>query len=142
MEGLLSLINATEYEGLTIKEWNIVQFSKLSRVLTNIAKEFKDKNVQWQGFSETLARAEGAGVADISGDVLQFLAPFIEQAPVILCVSCNVDAKKLESLTYTDGVVAIMLVLKANLEHLNRFFVKLVAPQVKTEETATMDSTK
>lgn len=140
MDGLLAILNATEYEGLVIKEWNIVQFSKLSRTLTQIAKEFKEKNVEWAGFSETLAKADGIGVADMSREVLEFISPFVEHAPTILAVSCNADGKRLEQLKYTDGVVALLLVLKANLEHLNRFFVTLVAPQEKT--AVTTDSTK
>jgi hypothetical protein len=134
--GLFSLLQATEFEGLVIKEWNIVQFAKLSRVLTAIAKEYKNQNVQWEGFSAILGKAESEGMAALSENFLEFLTPFVEHATTILTVSCNCDVKKLESLSYTSGVIALMLVLKTNLEHLNGFFGKIVA-DVK-EQTATM----
>ena len=137
MEGLMSLLAQTEYQGLVIKEWNIVQFSKLTRTLQAIAKEYKEKNIAWEGFSETLVKVDGSGIAGISSQMLEFLTPFVEHAPTILTVSCNTDEKKLSTLSYTDGIVVLMLVLKANLEHLNNFFVKIVAPA----EVATTVST-
>jgi hypothetical protein len=138
MDGLMSLLAQTEYQGLVIKEWNIVQFSKLTRVLQAIAKEYKEKNVAWEGFSEILVKADGAGIAGISNSMLEFLSPFVEHAPLILGISCNVDEKKLNTLSYTDGIIVLLLVLKANLEHLNNFFVKIVAPV--EEQPATMAS--
>jgi hypothetical protein len=75
-------------------------------------------------------------MAALSENFLEFLTPFVEHATTILTVSCNCDVKKLESLSYTSGVIALMLVLKTNLEHLNGFFGKIVA-DVK-EQTATM----
>jgi len=131
MDGLFSLLNATEYQGLVIKEWNIVQFSKLTRVLQVIAKEYKDKNIGWEGFSETLVKADGSGIAGVSTQMLEFLSPFVEQAPLLIKVSCNADDKKMETLSYTDGIIILVLILKSNLEHLNSFFGRIVAPSAE-----------
>jgi len=139
MDGLMSLLAQSEYQGLVIKEWNIVQFSKLTRVLQAIAKEYKEKNIAWEGFSEILGKADGNGIAGISTSMLEFLSPFVEQAPLIIGISCNADAKKVETLSYTDGIIVLVLLLKANLEHLNGFFVKLVAPSAA--EATTVAST-
>ena len=136
MDGLLSLVNSTEYAGLTIKEWNIVQFSKLSRVLAAVVKEYKERNIGWTNFSSILENSDG--MAGMSSDLLEFIGPFLEYAPAIITISCNVDQKRLEDVKYTDGTVLVFLILKANLEHLNSFFGKLVAGPVE----ATTDSTK
>jgi hypothetical protein len=135
MEGLLSLVNSTEYAGITVKEWNIIQFSKLSRVLSLVVKEYKDKNIAWEGFSNIIGNSDGGSFAGISTELLNFLSPFLEHAPAIITISCNIDHKKLETINYTDGVVLIFLILKTNLEHLNGFFGKLVAPAAAVETT-------
>jgi hypothetical protein len=115
-----------------------VQFAKLSRTLGQIAKEYSKSNVSWDGFSGVLAKAQSGEMLQLSQGMLDFLTPFIEQAPTILAISCKADAEKLESLSYTDGVIAVLLVLKANLEHLNRFFVTLVAPQSEAAATTVL----
>ncbi len=136
----MSLLNTTEYAGLTIKEWNIVQFSKLSAVLSDIAKEYKARNLSWETFSGVLSTASANGMLDLSSNVMDLLEPFTKHAPTILAISCGADGKKLDSLSFTDGIIATMLVMKANMEHLNRFFVKLVALSAPAEATTDLNS--
>lgn len=139
MDGTMSLINVTEYAGFQIKEWNIVQFSKLSSVLSEVAREYKAKNLSWDSFSTALSSTAENGMLDLSQSVLDVLEPFTKHAPVILGVSCNAKPDQLEKITWTDGLVLLLLVLKFNMEHLSRFFVNLVG---KTQsEPATTDLT-
>lgn len=135
MEGLMSLVESTDYAGFKVKEWNIVQFSKLSSALSEIAKEFKDRDLAWSQFSEIIGNASQSGMLDLSHSALDLVEPFIKRAPLLIGVSCNADAAMLEKMSYTDGLVLIMLIMKCNMEHLSRFFVKLGQP-VNTLETA------
>jgi hypothetical protein len=127
MEGLMSLVAATEFAGLKVKEWNIVQFSKLSSLLNDIVKEYKDQGIGFEQFSTLLQGASETGMMEISQSVLNMLSPFAKRAPQLICVSCNVEQSKLDDLSFTDGIVVVLLILKANMEHLNRFFVSLAA---------------
>jgi len=45
--------------------------------------------------------------------------------------------EKLEEIKFTDGVVLILLILKANMEHLTRFFVSLTGKTNSEPETTT-----
>lgn len=137
MDGLMSLINETTFNGFKIKEWNIVQFSKLSGTLNDIAKEYKARNIAFADFSSIFDGVSESGMMDLSQHVLDLIEPFTKRAPLLLGVSCGLDAKALEELPFTDGIVAIMLVMKANMEHLNRFFVKLAAPASIAAEATT-----
>lgn len=139
MDGLMSLISSTEYAGFTIKEWNIVQFSKLSAIVVEIAKEYKAKNLSWDDFSQSLSTQTSGGMIEVSEAVLDMLEPFTKRAEVILSVSCNTDPKKLAEVSFTDGIILLLLVLKTNMEHLTRFFGRLVAPE---SSKATTDSTQ
>lgn len=140
MEGIMSLISATEYAGFQIKEWNIVQFSKLSAVLSEVAREYKAKNLSWDSFSTALSSTSESGMLELSQNVLDVLEPFTKHAPLILGVSCNAKPDQLEKISWTDGLVILLLVLKFNMEHLSRFFVSLVG---KTNSEPTMtDSTQ
>ncbi len=132
MDGLMSLISSTEFAGFKVKEWNIVQFSKLSAVVLEIANEYKAKNLSWEDFSQSLSVNTDGGVLNISQSVLDMLQPFMQRAPLILSISCKVSVEELEKLSYTDGIVLLLLVLKVNMEHLSRFFVQLVAPGSST----------
>jgi hypothetical protein len=134
MEGLLSLLESVEFEGLVIKEWNIVQFSKLSRVMTIISKEYASKNISWDEFAKTLS---STNMMSLGQGVMEFLAPFIEHAPAIITISCNVDQKFIEKMPYTQGLVAVLLIMKANLQHLNGFFGTLAAKTSSAVETTT-----
>ena len=134
MDGLMSLVSATEFAGLKIKEWNIVQFSKLSGLLNEIAKEYKDRNVAWDSFSSIFANASTDGMLNMSQSVLDLIEPFTKRAPQLISISCGVDAKTLEEMPFTDGLIVIMLIMKTNMEHLNRFFVRISAqPTVAAE---------
>jgi len=84
MEGIMSLVNATEYAGLQVKEWNIVQFSKLSSVLADVAREYKSKNLSWDHFSKALSTTSEGGMLDLSQNVLDVIEPFTKHAPTIL----------------------------------------------------------
>jgi len=139
MEGIMSLVNATEYAGLQIKEWNIVQFSKLSSILAEVAREYKGKDLSWDKFSLALSETSGSGMLDLSQGIMDVLEPFTKHAPTILCVSCNVKADRLENMAFTEGIVALLLILKMNMEHLTRFFSSLTgttnSEPVKTDLT-------
>lgn len=138
MEGLMSLISVQEFAGFKVKEWNIVQFSKLSTTISAIAKEYKQNNVSWDVFSGALSDKDkpDANFLDMSTGLLDLLEPFTRHAPLILQVSCGVDQKKLEELSYTDGIILLILVLKVNLEHLTSFFARLAG----TTEATTVSS--
>jgi len=139
MEGIMSLVNVTEYAGFTIKEWNIVQFSKLSSVLAEVARDYKEKNLSWDSFSTALSTTSEGGMLELSQSVLDVLEPFTKHAPILIGVSCNAKPEQLEKISWTDGLVLLLLVLKFNMEHLSRFFVGLVG---KTNSDLTMtDST-
>ncbi len=127
MDGLMSLVTATEFAGLKIKEWNIVQFSKLSGLLNEIAKEYKDRSVSWDSFSSIFANASPDGMLNMSQSVLDLIEPFTKRAPQLIGISCGVDAKSLEEMPFTDGLIVVMLIMKTNMEHLNRFFVRISA---------------
>jgi len=143
MDGLMSLINVSEYAGHQIKEWNIVQFSRLSSVLSAIAKEYKDANISWAAFANSLKSTEETRMLEISHSMLDSLTPFLKHAPALIAVSCNVKEKDLEDIKYTDGLVLTLLIMKKNLEHLNSFFVTLVAQSSGAAQTTdTMDSTR
>lgn len=122
MDGLMSLISAQEFQGFKIKEWNIIQFSKLSGVLASIAREYRDKNVSFEQFTEALS---GASMVNLSTAALDIMEPFLKHAALILQVSVGADQKRLEEVSYTDGLIVLILVLKANLEHMTGFFTKL-----------------
>lgn len=139
MDGIMSLINVTEYAGFQIKEWNIVQFSKLSSILAEVARDYKAKNLSWDNFSTALAGTSENGMLELSQSVLDVLEPFTKHAPVILGVSCSAKPEQLEKISWTDGLVLLLLVLKFNMEHLSRFFVSLVG-KTNSEPTKT-DST-
>ena len=126
MDGIMSLMNMTEYAGFQVKEWNIVQFSKLSSILVEVAKEYKAKDISWENFSAAISDTAGTGMLEMSESVLQVLEPFTRHAPTILAVSCKVSQEQLEKILFTDGLVLLLLVLKFNMEHLGRFFVSLV----------------
>ena len=125
MEGLLSLMSVTEYAGYKVKEWNIVQFSKLSGVISQIAKKYFESNISWENFSETLKETDNKGMLGVSTNLMDALQPFLEYSPAILSVSCGITEKQLEAMKFTDGVILTMLVIKANMEHLNGFFANL-----------------
>ena len=127
MEGLMSLVSSTEYAGFKVKEWSIVQFSKIAPVLSEVAREYKEKNLSWDSFSALIENASEDGMLSMSQSVLEVLEPFTKHAPLILGVSCGANAERLEALSWTDGLVLLMLVLKTNMEHLTRFFVNLTA---------------
>ena len=127
MEGLLSLLTVSEFNGYKIKEWNIIQFSKLSAILSSIAKEYQESNIDWSIFSGALQSAEGAGMLSMSSKMMDSIQPFMKHAPQILSVSCGVTEKQLEEMKYTDGIVLVLLVMKTNLEHLTGFFGRLAA---------------
>lgn len=135
MEGIMSLVNVTEYAGYTLKEWNIVQFSKLSSVLAEVAREYKSKNLSFESFSDALSNTASNGMLDLSESVLSALEPFTKHAPQIISISCGVKIEKLEDMPFTDGVVLILLILKMNMEHLGRFFTSLVG---KVDSSPTM----
>ena len=124
MDGLIALLNSTEYAGLTVKEWSIVQFSKLSPIIGEIAREYKARNISWDSFSSLV---DNAGM-DMSTQLIEALEPFTRHATEILVVSCRTDVKVLEKINYTDGLILLMLVLKMNMAHLTRFFGSLAAP--------------
>ena len=134
MDGLMSLVSATEFAGLKIKEWNIVQFSKLSSLLNEIAKEYKDRDLSWDSFSSVFANASTEGMLNMSQNVLDLIEPFTKRAPQLISVSCNVEAKTLEEMPFTDGLIVVMLIMKTNMEHLNRFFVRISAQQPAAAE--------
>ena len=131
----MSLINATEYAGFQVKEWNIVQFSKLSSILSEVAKEYKARNLSWENFSSALSETSTGGMLDVSESVLAVLEPFTKHAVLILTVSCKASVEQLEKISYTDGLVLLLLVLKFNMEHLSRFFVSLVGMSNSTPTT-------
>lgn len=139
MEGIMSLINTTEYAGFTIKEWNIVQFSKLSSVLADVAREYKAKNLSWDNFSTALGATAQGGMLDLSQNVLDVLEPFTKHAPMILTISCKASVEQIEKISFTEGIVLLLLVLKFNMEHLSRFFVSLVGKT--NSDPTTTDST-
>lgn len=127
MDGLLSIMSVTEYNGYKVKEWNIVQFSKLSGVINAIAKKYIELNLSWDKFSDTLSKASDTGLLGVSTGLMDALQPFLEYSPALLSVSCGVTEKQLEDMKFTDGVILTMLVIKANMEHLNGFFANLAA---------------
>jgi hypothetical protein len=131
MEGILSLLEATEYEGLTIKEWNIVQFSKLSRIIAAIAKDYTNRGISWADFSKALVETDA--MVNVGHNLVEFLAPFLEHAPAIITISCNVDQKFVDKLPYTKGIVAVLLIMKTNLMHLSGFFGTLTAKASSAE---------
>lgn len=126
MEGLMSLINATEYAGYTVREWNIVQFSKLSSALLKIATEYDKRGVAFSDLSSILTSVDLTGGASLPVSVLNLLEPLLEHSTLILSVSLKANYEQLEALNYTSGLVLLLLVLKVNLEHLSGFFGKLV----------------
>lgn len=136
MDGIMSLLNTTEYAGFHVKEWNIVQFSKLSAILVEVAKEYKARDLSWENFSLTLSETAGTGMLEMSENVLQMLEPFTRHAPTILMVSCKATMEQVESMSFTDGLVLLLLILKFNMEHLGRFFVSLVG-KTNSEPTTT-----
>lgn len=125
MSGLLSVVNSTEYKGFTIKEWSIVQFAKLSPVLTAVAKDYETQDVQFSSFSEALSGAAEDGTLGLTKSAMAFLAPLTERAPEILKISLGVTQEKLEAMSFSDGVVLLLLTMKINLEHISGFFVSL-----------------
>jgi len=127
MDGLLSLMSITEYAGYKVKEWNIVQFSKLTGVITAIAKQYAASNISWDAFSETLQQTDTKGMLSVSTSLMDALQPFLEHSPAILSVSCGITEKQLEELKFTDGAILTLLVIKTNMEHLNGFFGSLAA---------------
>lgn len=138
MEGLMSLINATEYAGFTVREWNIVQFSKLSGAMLKIATEYDARNIAFTDLSSVLSSVDVAGGKSLPVSVLSLLEPLIEHSTLILSVSLKTTQERLEALTYTDGLVLLLLVMKVNLEHLSGFFGKLVkAPEDQSPPSLT-----
>lgn len=133
MEGLFSLLSVSEYQGHKVKEWSIVQFSKLGPVLSAIAKEYQESKMDWSKFASAIQGSSENGMLDMTTGMLDTLQPFVKNAPVILSVSCGMTSAQLDDMKYTDGIVLLLLVLKTNIEHLNGFFVKLAAQ--KTEAT-------
>jgi len=134
MEGLMSLINATEYAGHTVREWNIVQFSKLSSALLQIATEYDKRNISFADLSSVLSMPDVSGTQSLPVSVLKLLEPLLEYTALILAVSLKVSQDKLEALNYTDGLVLLLLVMKVNLEHLSGFFGKLAEVPVGTSQ--------
>ena len=126
MEGIMSLLNTTEYAGFQVKEWNIVQFSKLANVLSEVAKEYKARNISWDNFSVALSATANSGMLDLSQSVLDVIDPFLKHATTILTVSCKTTVEQLEKISFTEGIVLLLLIMKFNMEHLSRFFVSLV----------------
>lgn len=141
MDGLMSLLAVSEFNGYKIKEWNIVQFSKLSGLLSTIAKQYQESNIDWSLFSGALSSTENTGMLTLSSKMMDSIQPFVQYAPQILSVSCGISEKQLEEMKYTDGVVLVLLVMKVNLEHLNGFFGKLAAQAGAARTEATTDST-
>lgn len=127
MEGLFSLLSVSEYQGYKVKEWSIVQFSKLGPVLSAIAKEYQESKMDWSKFASAIQGSSESGMLDMTTGMLDTLQPFVKHAPIILSVSCGMNASQLDEMKYTDGIVLLLLVLKTNIEHLNGFFVKLAA---------------
>lgn len=130
MEGLLSLINATEYAGFTVREWNIVQFSKLAGILTAIAKEYESRQVSFDELVNAFDSVKTDGVSlsalQVPKSLLAVLEPILSHSNTLLCVSLNTTSDKLEKVSFTDGLVLLLLVLKINMEHLSSFFGRLV----------------
>lgn len=129
MDSLLSLVNATEYKGHKIREWNIVQFARLTPILTGIVKQFKEKQISFEQFSGALSETDGAGMMNFSSSALDFLAPVLEKSPEILKLGLNLKQEQVEELSFSDGAVLTLLTLKVNLEHMTSFFGALVAKQ-------------
>lgn len=131
MEGLMALINSTEYAGFTIKEWNIVQFSKLAGILTAIAKEYETREVSFDALVEAFSAVDADGVKasalQVPKSLLKIMEPLITHSTPLLCVSLNTTSDKLEKVEFTEGIVLLLLVLKKNMEHLSGFFARLVA---------------
>jgi len=127
MDGLFSLLSATEYNGIKVREWSIVQFSKLGGALSTVVKEYQESKIDWTSFSTILQGASENNMLDMTSGMLDSLQPFVKQAPTILSISCNLSQAQLEEIKYTDGLVLLLLVLKTNIEHLNGFFGKLAA---------------
>lgn len=127
MEGLLSLINATEYAGFTVREWNIVQFSKLAGILSTVAKEYETRQISFDELSNAFKSVEGRSIMQVPKSLLAIMEPLMTHSNTILCVSLNTTSDKLEKVNFTDGIVLLLLVLKVNMEHLSSFFAQLVA---------------
>lgn len=124
--GLMSLINRVEYNGFKIKEWSIVQFAKLTPVLSEIAEEYDKKDIQFSSFAEVLENASAEGALGLSKSALTFLSPVLSKSKEILKVSLNITDEQVEQIPFSDGLVLVLLSLKINMEHLSSFFVSLV----------------
>jgi len=124
--GIMSLINRVEYNGYQIKEWSIVQFAKLTPVLSEIAEAYEKKNIEFSAFSEMLENASGSSPLGLSKTALTFLAPVIEKSKEILMVSLKIKEDEVDQLVFSDGLVLVLLILKMNMEHISNFFVGLV----------------
>jgi hypothetical protein len=138
MDGIFALFSGTEYNGIKVKEWNIVQFSKLGGVLSAVAKEYQTTQADWNSFSAILEESDSSSMLDKTNGLLTSIQPFVTHAPAILSVSCNLTETQLQDMKYTDGIVLLLLVLKANLEHLNGFFGKLAANNATQGQTVSI----
>ena len=129
MDSLMSLVTATEYKGYKVREWSIVQFAKLTPVLSGIVKHFKEKNISFEDFSGALDTTEGSGMLAFSSSAMELLGPVLVQSPEILKISLGLKPEEVEKLSFSDGTVLTLLSLKINLEHMTSFFGALVAKQ-------------
>jgi len=129
MDSLMSLVTATEYKGYKIREWSIVQFAKLTPILTSIVKHFKEQNISFEDFSGALNTEEGGGMLAFSNSAMELLGPVLEKSPEILKITLGMKPEEIENLSFSDGAVLTLLVLKTNLEHMTSFFGALVAKE-------------
>lgn len=132
MDGLLSLVNAVEYKGFKIKEWNIVQFAKLSPVLSAIAKDYESLSINYTEFSDVLSKAADGSKMGLTKSALSFLAPLVERAPEVLKISLGITQEKVEELSFSEGTVLLLLIYKTNLEHISGFFAGLTTAEETT----------
>jgi len=130
MQGIMSLVNAVEFKGYKIKEWNIVQFSKLSPALSTIANEYKTRNIEFPELSDILS--ETSDTLSLTSSALTFLSPILVHAPEILRVSLGITPEKLEELSFSEGSILLLLILKANMEHVSSFFGALTTASPET----------
>lgn len=131
--GLLSLVNAVEYNGYKIKEWNIVQFAKLSTTLTEIAKEYETQGVSYPDLDTLLGSVAQDGALGLSKAAMAFLNPILKRSEEILKISLGVPKEKLEEMGFTDGTILVLLIIKTNLVHLSSFFASLVGDSPRPE---------
>lgn len=123
IDGLLSLVSEMEVGEYKIKEWSIVQFSRLYPILSSIGQAYIKQGLTWDQFVSLLNSVDTTN----SATLLDALNPVVPHIPALLQESLRLKPDEMEKIDFTKGVMLTLLVLKANAEHLTRFFESMIA---------------